>query len=121
MTSKPPTNVPAGWYRDPDQVNTQRYWTGSAWTDQRAPMAPPRREPTGLMIGGVITAIAIPVIGFVIGVVLITKHSQVAAGVGVLILSLISGSIWFDHLSQPAVTSYGYCFVPPPSWRLDAS
>jgi hypothetical protein len=28
-----------GWYPDPDQASTQRYWDGSDWTDQRAPMA----------------------------------------------------------------------------------
>jgi hypothetical protein len=30
--------APAGWYPDPDQVQTQRFWDGSAWTDQRAPL-----------------------------------------------------------------------------------
>jgi len=29
---------PAGWYPDPGQVKTQRYWTGSEWTEQRAPL-----------------------------------------------------------------------------------
>lgn len=27
----------AGWYPDPEQVDTVRYWDGSAWTEQRAP------------------------------------------------------------------------------------
>jgi hypothetical protein len=31
--------APAGWYPDPDQVDTQRYWDGEGWTDQRAPLA----------------------------------------------------------------------------------
>ena len=30
----------AGWYADPQQVGTLRYWDGQAWTDQRAPAAP---------------------------------------------------------------------------------
>jgi hypothetical protein len=55
-----PTLPPAGWYADPEQPQTYRYWTGSEWTDQRAPMALPavdRRRRVGLIIGGVIAAI----------------------------------------------------------------
>ncbi len=29
----------AGWYPDPGQPQTQRYWDGSDWTEQRAPLA----------------------------------------------------------------------------------
>jgi hypothetical protein len=28
---------PAGWYDDPDDPDTKRYWDGSTWTDDRAP------------------------------------------------------------------------------------
>jgi hypothetical protein len=35
---------PAGWYPDPEQVATQRFWDGQAWTDQRAPL--PASTPT---------------------------------------------------------------------------
>jgi drug/metabolite transporter (DMT)-like permease len=31
-------SAPAGWYPDPDQVQTQRFWDGTNWTDQRAPL-----------------------------------------------------------------------------------
>jgi hypothetical protein len=41
----PPT--PAGWYPDPDGSAGQRYWDGSAWTEHRAPAAPPPPEPIG--------------------------------------------------------------------------
>jgi len=30
-------STPAGWYPDPQQADTLRYWTGTNWTDQRAP------------------------------------------------------------------------------------
>jgi Protein of unknown function (DUF2510) len=36
MTQPPP---PPGWY--PDPPGGQRYWDGSQWTDQRAPMRTP--------------------------------------------------------------------------------
>lgn len=36
----------AGWYPDPEMVDTVRYWDGTDWTDQRAPTrkatTPPR-------------------------------------------------------------------------------
>jgi Protein of unknown function (DUF2510) len=34
----PPTNVPPGWYPDPERQGTQRYWDGATWTDQLAPL-----------------------------------------------------------------------------------
>lgn len=46
--------VPAGWYPDPEQAATQRYWDGAAWTDQRAPTKPPRK---GLSRGGKIAVV----------------------------------------------------------------
>lgn len=36
----PVPDVPPGWYPDPSQVGTQRYWDGRIWTDQMAPLAP---------------------------------------------------------------------------------
>lgn len=36
-STPPPSPPPAGWYPDPEQAQTQRYWTGEEWTDQRAP------------------------------------------------------------------------------------
>lgn len=35
----------AGWYLDPDGANTQRYWDGSTWTDQLAPMTESTASP----------------------------------------------------------------------------
>ena len=36
----PPPPVPAGWYPDPNGAPLQRYWDGSAWTENTAPAAP---------------------------------------------------------------------------------
>lgn len=33
-----PNQTPPGWYPDPSTAGYQRYWDGSAWTDQRHPM-----------------------------------------------------------------------------------
>jgi hypothetical protein len=40
---------PPGWYDDPEQPWTWRYWDGARWTEHRAPMwVPPDRDPTSL-------------------------------------------------------------------------
>jgi hypothetical protein len=40
-TSSPSPNVPPGWYPDPDRPQSQRYWNGTNWTDQIAPLPEP--------------------------------------------------------------------------------
>jgi hypothetical protein len=35
MTTPPPT--PAGWFPDPEQPGTLRYWDGATWTEHRSP------------------------------------------------------------------------------------
>lgn len=45
--TSPPLMPPAGWYEDPEQVWTWRYWDGGRWTDHRAPRSAwvPHRDP----------------------------------------------------------------------------
>ena len=58
--STPPT--PAGWYPDPDDSGSQRFWDGSAWTEHRAPIqAPP--EPAVEQPTVVVPTIAAPAEG----------------------------------------------------------
>ncbi len=41
----------AGWYVDPEQALTWRYWDGTAWTLHRSPMwVPPVRDPRSLSV-----------------------------------------------------------------------
>jgi hypothetical protein len=35
----PPPPVPAGWYPDPNNGQLQRYWDGTRWTENTAPLA----------------------------------------------------------------------------------
>jgi hypothetical protein len=54
-------DAPAGWYPDPEQAQTQRYWNGSEWTDQRAPLAAPASavsDLTARFLGGAVGAVA---------------------------------------------------------------
>ncbi len=43
----PPPMPPSGWYDDPEQRWTWRYWDGARWTDHRSPMwVPPAHDPS---------------------------------------------------------------------------
>lgn len=86
---------PPGWYSDPEMVNTQRYWNGSAWTDHRAPGSPvptsQRRVSRGdenLMLIGWIAAIFLPLVGFIIGIVVAAKGHG-GNGFGMMGLSIV--------------------------------
>ncbi|ORW05816.1 DUF2510 domain-containing protein [Mycobacterium kyorinense] len=35
--ASPPPSVPAGWYPDPNNALSQRYWDGTRWTETTAP------------------------------------------------------------------------------------
>lgn len=37
----PTQPVPAGWFQDPLGTPQQRYWDGSVWTNEIAPLSPP--------------------------------------------------------------------------------
>lgn len=43
MTETP--SSPAGWFADPQSPGTERYWDGTAWTDQTRPLAPTPAAP----------------------------------------------------------------------------
>jgi signal peptidase I len=63
-----------GWYPDPSQVDTVRFWDGSEWTDQRAPMqtpSPHRRGPSRRLWLALAAVVAIVVIA--VAVLLITR------------------------------------------------
>ena len=79
----------AGWYPDPSQPQTQRYWTGSAWTEQRAPLAPPEQPPgsfTTVVAFGYIFAVFLPFVGFIIG---LTQINRSVHGILIMLLSTI--------------------------------
>lgn len=126
MTDTPTGSPRAGWYSHPSMADTKRYWDGTRWTDHIAPVtpvAPPPRDPSfdlgwsqrqatsepdhsGLIAAGYVTAILIPVIGFVIGIVLLAK-SKTGNGIGVMIVSLVAFMFWLSALTpDPAPTTY---------------
>jgi hypothetical protein len=69
VTDQPPperTQPALGWYPDPAQAETQRYWDGDKWTEQRASLssAPSSERPISAqtirrIVGGVVVALLI--------------------------------------------------------------
>lgn len=95
---------PAGWYAHPEMANTQRYWDGEHWTEQVAPGAPAaalsHKSSDALDTAGWLTAIFVPVVGFVIGCVLLTRRPQ--AGVAMMLLAVACSIAWWMLLlDQP--------------------
>jgi hypothetical protein len=79
---------PAGWYPHPSMAGTQRYWDGSKWTDHTAPVAVATGPSEALIVLGYITAVLMPPVGFVIGV-LVTAKGKTGPGVATLAISVL--------------------------------
>jgi len=48
------TEVPAGWYADPEDASQNRYWNGFQWTDSRMPKPPPPPPKSGKSAWGLV-------------------------------------------------------------------
>ncbi len=115
-----PPGPPAGWYPHPSMAQTLRYWDGSEWTDHIAPDPPSMTVvhaasstvPTmsdGVMVVGYITAVFIPIVGFIIGIVAMAK-GRGGHGVIMLIISVVAFVMYFNALTpdQSPTPYYGY-------------
>lgn len=104
----------AGWYPDPKMVNTMRFWDGEKWSQQTQAMmlAPPPVQQSGgtLEVFGWLGVVFVPIVGFIIGIVMASRPGK-SNGAGMIVLSLLSGLVWFWILSaamqpDPVVTYY---------------
>jgi hypothetical protein len=89
---------PAGWYPDPERPATLRWWNGSGWSDQWAPMAQPYAGsgPTeGLAIASLVTAlVGVPIVPIVFAVIArrhIRESGGFKSGDGLAIAGLVIG------------------------------
>ncbi|MEZ0580365.1 DUF2510 domain-containing protein [Nocardioides sp. MH1] len=104
--------APAGWYPHPSMVGTQRYWDGSRWTDHIAPMPMLAPMPMvraqgmgdGVLVVGYITAIFIPVVGFIIGIVAMSK-GRGGHGAAMLVISIVAFMFWLNALTPDTTYS----------------
>jgi uncharacterized protein DUF2510 len=91
-----PSATPAGWYQDPTS-GRQRYWDGSQWTNHFSDStASPSAVGSGLVTAGWITAFFMPLVGFVIGLVIMNRDKAnknglriVLTATGVFVLELL--------------------------------
>jgi hypothetical protein len=69
---------PPGWYPDPHDPYTQRYWNGAEWTDSRAPGGPPKLPTNGKATASLVLGILGLVILYVIGPILALVFGHIA-------------------------------------------
>jgi hypothetical protein len=118
----PSPHVPAGWYPDPTQPGTQRYWDGSQWTEHRAPLSPsPAAASTGTSSWSLTPSprLIIALLGVLAAVIAIflphTESSEVLTianntllangdGILVVILALAAGAMAVRHSGKPDVS-----------------
>jgi hypothetical protein len=99
--------APPGWYPDPKMADTRRYWNGESWSEHVAPAPPavtyvatvPGGVSPGLEAAGWLTAIAMPLVGFIIGLVVVGKPAPNRGG-WIIALSIICGFGWFLVLGE---------------------
>jgi hypothetical protein len=93
--------IPAGWYSDPDEPATRRYWDGDEWTDwtdqtyERNLNRDKDSRNDTLVIIGWITAVLIPIVGLILGIVVATRGDKRGTWVivGSIVVFLISFAI----------------------------
>lgn len=80
---------PAGWYPDPLHNQRERYWNGEAWEqDERG---------SGLVPVGYITAVILPIVGFIIGIVLATRRDDPTTSVHgpyIVLTAIVAAVFW---------------------------
>jgi Protein of unknown function (DUF2510) len=90
-----------GWYVD-QTAQAQRYWDGTAWTDQLAPLPPDAKTGQyeirpGDLWGGFAFAVIFPLIGFIVGLVWLGRGKS-SPGVACMVLSLVAGYVWLRSI-----------------------
>lgn len=93
MSSIPQHMPPAGWYSDPEMVDTHRYWDGHKWTDHRqAVIASRGPQPEISTAAGYWFAFLLPLVGFILGITYLNKKPS--DGIAVMVLSVLAVFIW---------------------------
>ncbi len=93
-----------GWYDDPEDAGTVRYWDGNRWTESRAPVTTPDEKPEKAgfeTVDGVgyVMAVLFPLVGFIMGLVRLNKSKQ---GVWIVVVSVLAFIIWLAIFTADA-------------------
>ena len=98
MTFAPPSAPPAGWYLDPWQRATYRWWDGQTWSWQvhtpPAPPAPPPTMPIAAGLWGLLASTAV-LIGLHVLAALLAGFLPVVPAVVLLTGALYGPMAWF--------------------------
>jgi hypothetical protein len=102
-----------GYYPDPT-TGAPRWWDGQTW----GPPAPPTTNAQseyqgGLVAAGYIFAVLMPFVGFILGLVVVTRPSRATSkhGLWIIILSIVVFIVALGVISaQEASTTYDYSY-----------
>ncbi len=92
---------PPAWYADPENPRGMRYWDGGRWTEDRTdyrPAPPKPKASEGMVAAGYLTAFLFPIVGVVIGVMLMgrdSRHGRWILGLSLLFMAvfLVIGNV----------------------------
>ena len=110
--------TPPGWYPNGDVM---RLWNGLEWTDetrplpaqvqQPAPVQQPEERAGGIVVVGYITAVLMPLIGFILGIVVATRPAKATSkhGAWIIVISIVAFFIWLAILVHAGQT----CTIDP--------
>jgi hypothetical protein len=94
-----------GWYPDPYDPETTRYWDGSKWTENRSQLRTGKEQKAdGVIVVGYILAVLMPLIGFIIGLTQINKNRH---GLWVVVVSIAAFLIYLLLIAGAASTPNG--------------
>jgi hypothetical protein len=113
-----------GFYADTTAPGRERYWDGSQWTDHFRPASGPAQTgPTfiapatpvvedaagGIVVTGYIFAVLMPIVGFVLGIVAVTRPAKATSrhGVWIIVASVVAFIVWWAILTSGSSTSGG--------------
>jgi hypothetical protein len=87
----PPLIRRLGWYPDPLKESDLRWWNGNEWASHVRPFD--MEGPDKLTIWGIILGVFLPIVGMLIGVVLLTRN-KVGPGLACLATSCLGAVVW---------------------------
>jgi uncharacterized membrane protein YhaH (DUF805 family) len=109
--------TPPGWYPNGDVM---QLWNGLEWTDETRPLPAPAQQPApahqpeesagGIVVVGYITAVLMPLIGFVLGIVVVTRPAKATSkhGAWIIVVSIVAFIVWLSIIVHGSSTGTTY-------------